>query len=257
MANNRSSTLAFASSPTKVKSDSDGNPITNKILLSLPRKEYDFILSKLVFVSLTLHDLLQEAGQPIRYCYFPNTAMASILNVMNDGKSVEVGLAGPEGFVGIPLIAGFRTSATRIVVQAVGTALRANADDLQIALRNCPQLLAELLRYSQEATMEVTQIAACNRLHDVEQRLARWLLMTQDRVRSDKLPLTQEFLSQMLGTRRSSVSVAAATLQKAGLIQYNRGHVSVVNRKALENASCECYGVIQKQIQNWRGELDQ
>jgi len=183
--------------------------------------------------------------------------MASILNVMNDGKSVEVGLAGPEGFVGIPLIAGFRTSATRIVVQAVGTALRANADDLQIALRNCPQLLAELLRYSQEATMEVTQIAACNRLHDVEQRLARWLLMTQDRVRSDKLPLTQEFLSQMLGTRRSSVSVAAATLQKAGLIQYNRGHVSVVNRKALENASCECYGVIQKQIQNWRGELDQ
>ena len=125
MANNLSSSLAFASSATKVKSDSDGNSITNKILLSLPRKECDFILSKLVFVSLTLHDLLQEAGQPIRYCYFPNTAMASILNVMNDGKSVEVGLAGPEGFVGIPLIAGFRTSATRIVVQAVGAALRA------------------------------------------------------------------------------------------------------------------------------------
>ena len=237
-----------------VKIDNDGNSITNQILPSLPRKECDFILSKLVFVSLRLYDLLQEAGQPIRYCYFPNTAMASILNVMNDGKSVEVGLAGSEGFVGIPLIAGFRTSVTRIVVQAEGTALRANADDLQSALRSCPKLLAALLRYSQEAMMEVTQIAACNRLHSVEERLARWLLMTQDRIGLQELPLTQEFLSQMLGTRRSSVSVAAETLQKAELIRYNRGHVSVVNREALENASCECYGVIRRQLEKWRAE---
>jgi len=144
---------------------------------------------------------------------------------MNDGKSVEVGLAGWEGFVGMPLAVGFGSSASRAVIQAEGTAFRINADDIRQALPKCPQLMMSLMRYSQEAAMEVTQIAACNRLHSVETRLARWLLMSQDRIRKDILPLTQEFLSQMLGTRRASVSVAAAVLQRAGLIKYNRGHV--------------------------------
>jgi CRP-like cAMP-binding protein len=243
--------------PKNSRNDGDGNQVHNKILLGLPNKECDFVLSRLVFVNLRLHDVLQEAGQSIQYCYFPNTAMASILNVMEDGKSVEVGLAGSEGFVGLPLVAGFRSSASRAVTQAEGGAFRINADDMRKAVHGCPQLLLSLLRYSQEATMEVTQIAACNRLHEVDERLARWLLMSQDRIGSDRLPLTQEFLSQMLGTRRSSVSVAAATLQKAGFIRYNRGHVSVVDRKALEDACCECYGVIQQQLQNWRRELNQ
>jgi CRP-like cAMP-binding protein len=125
---------------------------------------------------------------------------------------------------------------------------------MRTALRRCPQLLLALLRYAQEATMEVTQIAACNRLHSVEKRLARWLLMSQDRIRSDKLPLTQEFLSQMLGTRRASVSVAAAILQRAGLIGYTRGQVSILDRPALENTCCECYRVIQRQRESWRQE---
>ena len=145
-------------------------------------------------------------------------------------RQVEVGLAGREGFVGLPVIAGFRSSASRAVTQAEGSAFRINADDMRKALRACPQLNASLVRYSQEATMEVTQIAACNRLHEVEERLARWLLMSQDRIRSNELPLTQEFLSQILGTRRSSVSVAVATLQGAGLIRYTRGHVSILNQ---------------------------
>jgi CRP-like cAMP-binding protein len=245
---------ARAASASPLRTDGGGNTIQNRLLLNLPRKESDFVFSKLVFLDLRLNDLLQEAEKQIKYCYFPNTAMASILNVMNDGKSVEVGLAGWEGFVGMPLVVGFRSSASRAVTQAQGTAFRINADDMRQALRHCPQLMISLMRYSQEATMEVTQIAACNRLHEVEERLARWLLMSQDRIGSDKLPLTQEFLSQMLGSRRASVTVAAGALQKAGLIHYTRGHVSILNREALESASCECYQVIQHQLDRWRDE---
>jgi len=187
--------------------------------------------------------------------YFPNTAMGSVLNIMADGKSVEVGLVGKEGFIGLPLVAGLRSSASRVVCQAQGMAYRINADDMRkAAIRNCPRLVASLMRYSQESTMEVTQIAACNRLHEVEGRLARWLLMSHDRIGSDRLPLTQEFLSQMLGTRHASVTVAAGVLQKAGLIQYTRGHVSILNREALENACCECYQVIRQQLNRWEEE---
>jgi CRP-like cAMP-binding protein len=248
----RSST---ASTLKNLRKDGDGNAIHNRILLGLPKKEYDLVLSKLVFLYLRLHDLLQEAGQPVQYCYFPTTAMASILNIMKDGKSIEVGLAGWEGFVGMAVVAGFHSSALKVVTQAQGTAFRINADDLRTTLRTCPQLVVSLMRYSQEATMEVTQIAACNRLHEMEERLARWLLMSQDRIAKDTLPLTQEFLSQMLGTRRASVSVAATNLQRAGLIQYNRGHVTILNREALKSASCECYGAIRKQLDSWQEEL--
>ncbi len=250
----KNSSTRSAAIPSDSRTDGNGNALHNRILLGLPGKECNFLFPKLVFVDLRLHDLLQEAGNPIQYCYFPNTAMASILNVMDDGKSVEVGLAGREGFVGLPVIAGFRSTASRVVTQAEGSAFRINADDMREALRICPQLMVRLLRYSQEATMEVTQIAACNRLHEVEERLARWLLMSHDRIVSDRLPLTQDFLAQMLGTRRASVTVAAGALQRAGLIQYTRGHVSILNREALESACCECYGVIKQQLDKWKNE---
>jgi CRP-like cAMP-binding protein len=246
---------SVTSSLKRSEINGERNAVHNKLLLGLPNKEFDFVSSKLTLVDLKLRDLLQEAGQPIQYGYFPNTAMVSILNVMNDGKSVEVGLAGWEGFVGMPLLAGFRSSASRAVTQAEGNAFRISAGDMRKALGGCPQLKASLMRYFQEATMEVTQIAACNSLHEVDERLARWLLMSQDRIRKDILPLTQEFLSQMLGTRRASVSVAAAILQRAGLIHYHRGHVSILNRPELQNASCECYNAIQRQLENWRKEL--
>jgi CRP-like cAMP-binding protein len=243
-------------SETKPRNDGDGNAIHNRILLQLPKKECGLLLSKLVFLDLRLHDLLQEAEQPIQYCYFPNTAMASILNIMGDGKTVEVGLAGWEGFVGMPLVAGFRSSASRVVTQAAGSVFRINADDMRKALASCPQLARSLHRYAQEATMEVTQIAACNRLHEIEERLARWLLMSQDRIQKDALPLTQEFLAQMLGTRRASVSIAAGILHRAGLIHYTRGQVTILNREELESAACECYGIIKKQLATWQKEFD-
>lgn len=234
--------------------DGDGNAVHNQILLGLPRKESNLVFPLLTLVDLALHEVLHESGKPIEYTYFPNTAMASVLSLMTDGKSVEVGLVGREGFVGLPLIAGFRSSPNRINTQAGGTAFRMEAGAMPKTLRQCPQLMRALVRFSQEATMQVTQIAACNRLHEVDQRLARWLLMCHDRIGLDALPLTQEFLSQMLGTRRASVSVAAAILKKAGFIEYTRGSVTILNRAGLEEACCECYEVINRQLTNWKQE---
>jgi CRP-like cAMP-binding protein len=241
-------------SSTSARRDGEGNAIHNLILLGLPRKECSRVFSALTLVDLSLHEVLQEAGQAIEFSYFPNTAMASVLTLMTDGKGIEVGLVGKEGFVGLPLMAGFRSSATRVNTQGAGTAYRIDAAGLAKALRNCPKLMSGLLRYWQEATMQVTQIAACNRLHEVGERLARWLLMCRDRMGSDTLPLTQEFLSQMLGIRRASVSVAAAILQKRRVITYNRGSVTILNRRGLEKACCECYGVINQQIKSWKDE---
>jgi CRP-like cAMP-binding protein len=205
-------------------------------------------------VRLKLHQVLHEAGETMKSAYFCNSGMFSVLNVMPDGKSVEVGLIGKEGFSGTPLVAGFRTSHTRTVVQAEATAFRVDADTIRALLLNSPQLAHQLNRFAQLLAVQVTQIAACNRLHEVNERLARWLLMTQDRVGSEHLPLTQEFLAQMLGTRRSSVTVSAGTLQRAGLISYTRGNVTILNRKSLEAAACDCYEVMQRQLQEWQGQ---
>ncbi len=232
----------------------DGNSIHNEILLGLPRKECDAVFSSLEFVEMRTHDLLNEMGEPIEFCYFVNTGLASILNVTSDGKSVEVGLTGKEGLVGLPLVVGLKTSASRIVVQIPGTAFRLSAANLSRLLRKCSELEKMLNRYSQELAMQSMQVAACNRLHDVPERLARWLLMSQDRIGGDLVPLTQEFLAHMLGTRRASVTVGAGILHKAGLITYSRGSVTIVNRSNLEDASCECYQAITRQAQRWRNE---
>jgi CRP-like cAMP-binding protein len=240
--------------PASTKRDGDGNHIQNEILLALPRTECDAIFPKLEYVRLKLHQVLHEAGETLRSAYFCNSGMFSVLNVMPDGKSVEVGLIGKEGFSGTPLVAGFRTSHTRTVVQAEATAFRIDADALRSALEKCPQLERQLNRYAQLLAVQVTQIAACNRLHEVNERLARWLLMTQDRIGSHDLPLTQEFLAQMLGTRRSSVTVSAGALQKAGLIQYTRGNVTILDRNNLEEASCDCYGLLQRQVKEWQSQ---
>jgi CRP-like cAMP-binding protein len=240
--------------PKSSRAAANGNSIHNEILLGLPRKECDAVFSDLDFVEMRTHDLLNEMGQPIEYCYFVNNGLASILNVTGDGKSVEVGLTGKEGFVGLPLVVGLKTSATRVVVQIDGTAYRISAANIVRVLRKCSQLEKMLNRYSQELGMQSMQVAACNRLHEVPERLARWLLMSQDRIGGDSIPLTQEFLAHMLGTRRASVTVGAGILQKAGLITYTRGMVTIVNRSNLEDAACECYEVITRQSQNWRNE---
>lgn len=232
----------------------DPRTVRNEILLSLPSKESAALLTELEFCEMAAYDLLNEMGEPIEFCYFMNSGMTSILTIMADGKGVEVGLTGKEGFIGLPLVVGLKTSATRAIVQITGSAYRMSALQLQQALAKCPQLAKRLNRYAQELSMQATQVAACNRLHDVEQRLARWLLMSQDRVGGEIVPLTQEFLSHMLGTRRASVTVAAGVLQKAGVIKYARGAVTVVNRAKLEDMACECYDILSRQAQNWRNE---
>jgi CRP-like cAMP-binding protein len=238
----------------KPPSDGDGNSITNKILHSLSRKESSQVLPKLEFVRLKLHQVLHEAGETIKSAYFVNSGLISILAVQPDGKTVEVGLIGREGFTGLPLLVGYSNGPTRVMIQADGTAYRCDAETLKQLIRQCPDLEQQLHRFAHQLAMQTTQVAACNRLHDVVERLARWILMSQDRIRSDKLPLTQEFLANMLGTRRSSVTVAAGTLQRAGLIAYTRGSVTILNRPKLEDVACDCYGIVQQQLRNWEAE---
>ena len=189
--------------------DGHGNEIHNQILLSGFRMQIvGGLFSKLEFVRLKVHHVLHEPGDALKSVYFGNSGMISILTVFPDGKSVEVGLVGKEGFVGLPLLVGFQTASTRAVAQLDATAFRINGEALIALMPHCPGLEQGLQQYSQMSAMQVTQIAACNRLHEVHERLARWLLMCSDRVSSNDLALTQEFLGQMLGTRRSSVTVA-------------------------------------------------
>jgi CRP-like cAMP-binding protein len=235
----------------------EGNPVRNEILLGLPSQECDSIFSDLTFVQLRTHDVLQETEEPIKYVYFVDSGMVSILSVMEDGKSVEVGLTGKEGCTGLQLAAGFKTSDTRALVQIAGTAFRMTGTGLLKVLRQCPILARRMQQYALFLAMQGSQVAACNRLHEVDERLARWLLMSQDRIGIDGgvVPLTHEFLAHMLGTRRSSVTVAAGLLAKSGLITYNRGHVKIENRALLEDAACECYDLIRKHTDRWKKEV--
>jgi CRP-like cAMP-binding protein len=229
----------------------DGDAIRNVILLSIPDEEFALVRAHLEPVDLPQHRILQEPGQRIDYGYFVNDGMTSLVVISNDGRSVEVGIVGREGMVGMPLIVGLRSGLWRGIQQIPGTGVRLRAEVLAEVLPAAPQLRLELTRYALFHGLQVAQIAACNRLHQIEQRLARWLLMCQDRVDSQVLNLTHEFLAQMLGTGRPSVTLAAGMLEQAGVIENLRGTVRILNRKELEKVSCECYGVIQ----NFNGGL--
>jgi len=241
---------------TRPSADGDGNHIYNEILLGLPLRELELVLPALEFVRLRTHHVLHEPGDTLKSAYFCNSGLISILSVFPDGKSVEVGLVGKEGFIGVPLVAGFRSAPTRAIAQIEASAFRVDSEKLIELLRECLQLERRLQQFSQIMAMQVTQIAACNRLHEVDERLARWLLMSADRIGSNSVPLTQEFLAQMLGTRRSSVSVASGILQKAGLITHSRGDVKIIARRKLEEASCVCYELMQSQVKEWRSEAE-
>jgi CRP-like cAMP-binding protein len=211
--------------------------IQNRILLGLPPKERKTIASKLVPVQLPARTILTQMKGPIEFAYFLNSGVASIITVISDGKSVEVGLIGNEGFIGLPLIVHFATSPARAVIQIAGSGLRISALNFKSVLRTCPKLEKKLQRYAQELALQSVQIAVCNRLHPVNERLARWLLMSHDRIGARSLPLTQEFVAHMLGTRRASVTVAAGALHKAGLITYERGNVTIENRPGWNSLS--------------------
>jgi CRP-like cAMP-binding protein len=234
--------------------DGTQNAIRSAILVGLPPDERNRVLSKAELVDLPVHTVLHEAGVPIRYAYFLESGLSSFLNVMADGKSVEVGLSGSEGFVGLPLAAGWKTSPIQTVMQVGGSGRRIGAKEFEELLPSCPHLQNSLNRHAQVMGMQAAIVAACNRLHEVEERLARWLLMSQDRMGGSELPLTQDYLAHMLGTRRASVTVAAGILQKAGLIHYSRGTATIVDRSRLEEAACECYGAIQRQTAAWQKE---
>ena len=237
--------------------DGDGNHVGNLILLGLSKEDYNQVMPRLELVRLKLHQVLYEAGETIKSGYFVSSGLISVLAVQPDGKSIEVGLIGREGFVGLPLLVGYHSSPTRTVIQGDAVAYRCSAQDLSSLIEELPALEKQLNRFAHRLAMQTTQIAACNRLHEVEERLARWILMTQDRIESDHLPLTQEFLSQMLGTRRASVTVSAGILQKAGLISHTRGSVTILDRPRLEAAACDCYGIVQRQLRDWAAETSQ
>ncbi len=253
---NKATTPCGNDSLSLLRRDSDGNHIQNEILLNLPPKELAIVTPKLEFVRLKSHQVLLEAGETIKSAYFCNSGMFSVLTVMPDGKSVEVRLIGKEGFLGVPLLAGFRTSHTRAVVQVEATAFRISAEHFRVAVRQLPTFEWLAQRYGQLAALQVAQIAACNRLHEVTERLARWLLMSHDRIGSDRLPLTHDFLAQILGTRRSSVSIAAGILQEGALIHYARGETTILDRQGLERAACDCYEQLKRQTAEWQRQDD-
>lgn len=216
-------------------------PIANSVLAAMPRKEYQRLVAGLEPVSLTFGDVLYEPGDSIRYIYFPSDCLISLLTQIEDRMALEVGLVGSEGMVGIPLALGINTSSVRALVQGTGTAMRMEAGRFQLEFKQSPSLQRELYRYTHLLMAQFTQTAACNRFHVVEARLARWLLMTRDRVRSDQFHLTHEFLADMLGVQRVGVTNAASALRKRKLIDYSRGNITILDRKGLKAASCVCY----------------
>jgi CRP-like cAMP-binding protein len=232
--------------PPEERKDATNKRVENKILLSIPETEFRAIRPHLEAVELDSHHVLHEVHEALEYAYFPNDGLLSLVVVLADGKTVEAGIVGKEGLVGIPALAGLSRSPLREVVQITGDGLRISAVTLRELLATAPELRHKLERFTVVLGLQVAQTAGCNRLHGVEQRLARWLLMAQDRVSSASLPLTHDFLATMLGTDRPSVSLAAGVLQKAKVIEYGRGSVKILNRAELERIACECYGVIQR-----------
>jgi CRP-like cAMP-binding protein len=228
------------------RTNAAGKPVSNIILLSSSESDYSSLRPHLEYVSLPNHLVLHEPGEKLEFAYFPNRGLISLVVVMKDGKTAEAGIVGKEGFTGSPAAVGLIRGPLRAVVQITGDGFRVEVGALQSTLESAPDLQMMLSRYAVIRGMQVAQTAACNRLHDIEQRLARWLLMTQDRVDSGSLPITHDFLATMLGTDRPSVSVAAGVLQRKELIEYTRGAVKIVNRKKLEDSACECYGVIRR-----------
>ena len=217
----------------------------NRLLAALPDAEYQRLIPHLERVPLSLKQVLYDVGEPIEYVYFPGRAIVSSLSTMEDGSMVEVGLVGNDGVVGIPAALGDNIATTTATVQIPGSGMRMKASVLKSEFQRGGLLQSLLLRYMQAQHAFVSQNAACNRLHHLEGRLARWLLLVYDRVGSNELPLTHEFMAQMLGVRRAGVTEAANALQQAGLIRYTRGKVTILDRQELEATSCECYEIIK------------
>src|SRR6202795_1926563 len=228
------------------RTSAEGKKVSNKVLFATPDNEYESMRPDLTYVDLPHHLSLHEPTQKIEFVYFPNRGMVSQVVVTKDGRTVEVGVVGNEGYVGAGLAAGLSRSSVREIIQIAGDGFRIIGNALERILRSAPKLQVLLNRHTGLQGMQVAQTAACNRLHDIQERLSRWLLMTQDRVDSGVLPITHDFIATMMGTDRSTVSLAASVMQKEGIIEYVRGAVKIVNRRKLEQSACECYNIIKQ-----------
>lgn len=230
-----------------MKSETQRQPYRNSLLARLPAQEIKRLQPHLRPVNFKIHQTLQNPGESVKTVYFLEDGICSIVATMADGSMVEVGIIGRDNFVGMPAMLGTATSLNRSFIQLAGSGFSIKADVLLAKSADLNELRNCLQRGIQGLLAQTAQTAACNRIHDLEQRLSRWLLMCHDRMQSDQLFITHEFLATMLGTRRSTVTVAAGILHKAGLIDYARGRVNVLNRKGLEEVSCECYSVVHQE----------
>jgi CRP-like cAMP-binding protein len=221
------------------------NLIKNHLLAALPAKEYERILPHLQPLTFSLGELVYESGKQLKHVYFPTTCIVSLLYTMENGTSAEIGVVGNEGVVGIALFMGGDTTPNRAIVQSAGDALMMNAQALRNEFVLAGEFQRSLLRYTQSLITQISQTAVCNRLHPIEQQLCRWLLLSHDRLQSDELKMTQELIANMLGVRREGVTYAAGRLQAEGLIKYARGRITILDRKGLEAAVCECYQVVK------------
>jgi CRP-like cAMP-binding protein len=219
--------------------------ILNRLLLALPNQDYQRLLPDFELVSLPLGKVIYQVDQQLTFLYFPTTCMISLLNTLEDGMTAEVGLSGNEGVVGIALFLGGATTPNQAVVQIGGEAIRIKAQIVQEEFKRGGAFQHLLLLYTQALITQISQTAICNRLHPVEQRFCRWLLLSHDQIKTDQLKMTQELIATMLGGRRESVTVAAGKLQDAGLIRYVRGTITILDRKGLEATVCECYQAVK------------
>jgi len=223
------------------------NPRQNRLLAALPDAEWARWLPQLEPVDMPLGKVLYESGSTLAHVYFPTTSIISLLYVMEDGASAEIAVVGHEGIVGISLFMGGESTPSRAVVQSAGQGFRLKANLMMQEFNRAGPVLHLLLRYTQALITQMTQTAVCNRHHSLDQQLCRWLLLSLDRLHSDELVMTQELIANMLGVRREGVTEAAGHLQKAGLIRYQRGRITVLDRERLEQRTCECYAVVKKE----------
>jgi len=220
--------------------------VPNRLLAALPAKEYERLLASLEPVTLTYGEVLYEPGRPMQHVYFPSDCVVSMLTVIEGHRALEVGMIGREGMVGARLGLGIGTSSVRALVQGTGTALRITSARFVRELRRSPALQRALFRFTDALMIQISQTAACNRFHLVQERLIRWLLMTRERVPSGVFHLTQEFLADMLGVRRVGVTSAASALQQRNLIRYRRGTITILDQQGLEAACCSCYRDVRR-----------
>jgi CRP-like cAMP-binding protein len=224
--------------------------INNLLLDSLSPTSREAVLSKCKPINLPLRTMLHEQGEVPAYAYFLTSGVASVVVVMAEGGSAEVGLIGCEGLVGAVYLLGPSPAPAQCFIQMDATAMRIRMDDLQTLFHNSEEIRRRILEFVQAQNVTLEQIAACNKLHEAEERLARWLLMARDREGTATMPMTQEFLALMLGTRRTTMTLVAGELQRKGMIEYTRGKVTILSREKLEAASCECYGITKRALES-------